>query len=127
MVTPRRHPAAHLTLSISSFFPALSHVCLYYRPALRRGFHRGAPPSNGFLTHSLVAEGGGAARGGCTGCVDSGVMGREGGEGGCILASDTEALSLFFPSFLWFYGLLTGSRLSSGYERGSLADLLQRF
>lgn len=33
----------------------------------------------------------------------------------------------FSPSFLWFYGLLTGSRLSSGYERGSLADLLQRF
>lgn len=33
----------------------------------------------------------------------------------------------FFPPFLWFYGLLTGSRLSSGDERGSLADLLQRF
>lgn len=33
----------------------------------------------------------------------------------------------FPPSFLWFYGLLTGSRLSSGYKRGSLADLLQRF
>lgn len=35
--------------------------------------------------------------GGCTGCVDSGGMGREGGEGGCVLASSTEALSLFLP------------------------------
>lgn len=72
--------------------------------------------------------------GGCPGwvCVDSGSMGRDEGEGGCILASAT---TIFFfplpppqtPSFLWFYGLLTGSRLSSGYERRSLADLLQRF
>lgn len=33
--------------------------------------------------------------------------------------------SFFSLSFLWFYGLLTGSRLSSGYERRSLADFCQ--
>ncbi len=83
----------------------------------------GVPRGQMALTHLSPRKGGGAAQGGCTGCVDSGGMGREGGEGGCILAWNSEALSLFSPSFLWFYGLLTGSRLSSGYER-SVAEIL---
>lgn len=74
--------------------PAL-FVCLYYyyHPALQHGYRRGAPQSNGFLTHLSGAKGGGTARGGWTGCVDSGGTGREGG----FLASDPEALLLFFP------------------------------
>lgn len=53
--------------------------------------------------------------------------GERGREEWLYFGIDTEVFSLFSPSFLWFYGLLTSSRLSSGHERRSLADLLQRF
>lgn len=69
-------------------------------------------PTKGFLTQLLRVE---ALCGRMPGvCVDSGSMGRDEGEGGCILASDTKIPPT--PSFLWFYGLLTGSRLSSGLQ-----------
>lgn len=78
---------------------------------------------------SCLGGGGSTAQGGCPGCVESRGTGRDGGEGGCILASDTKVFFTPSPtsSFLWFYGLLTGSRLSSGYERRSPADPLQGF
>lgn len=41
-----------------------------------------------------------------------------GGHSSWILALNTKVLLLFSLFLLWFYGLLTGSRLSSGYERG---------
>lgn len=57
MVTPRWHHAAHLPIQTCPCLPAL-FVCLYHHPVLQHGYHRGARPSNGFLTQLSLTEGG---------------------------------------------------------------------
>lgn len=102
-------------------------VSLHNTHKLQSRNHSGAPPSNGFLTHSPVAAvralHGEDALGGWT--VEA--WGERAGRVVAFWHGIPRPFLLFFPSFLWFYGLLTGSRLSSDYERESLADLFQRF
>lgn len=89
----------------------------------------GAPPLNGFLTHLSIGWGR------CTGrmhwvCGQWSHGERRRGGWLCFGIEHRGPFSFFPPSFLWFYGLLTGSRLSSGYERGisgrSVAEILTR-
>lgn len=105
MVTPRWHHAAHLPIQTCPCLPAL-FVCLYHHPVLQHGYHRGARPSNGFLTQLSLTEGGGSAQGGCPGCVDSGGMGREGGKSGCILALILRSFHFFPPPSCGFMAYL---------------------
>ena len=124
MVTPRWHPTAHLTIWIFLLCSSASITTTTLHSSMATA---GVP-------HSQMAS--------WPICLEPrvGALHREDALGVWTVEARGEReervvfwhrilrpFYFFSPSFLWFYGLLTGSRLSSGYERGSLADLLQRF
>lgn len=86
-------------------------------------------PSNGFLTHLSVAEGGSAALGGCTGRVDTGGIGRGREQGTIALFWQRipRPFCFFSSPSCGFMAYLLVADFHLAMRGGSLADLLQRF
>lgn len=124
MVTPRQHYATSLPIRTCPRLPALS-LCPYHHPELQHGYHRGGLAVKRLPDPDVCSRGWGHCTGRLPWVCGQGRHGERGRWG--WLYFGIGLFLFFFLSFLWFYGLLTGSRLSSCYERRSLADLLQRF
>lgn len=121
MVTPRWHPTAHLTIWIFLLCSSASITTT----TLHSSMATAGVPHSQMASWPICLE---PRVGALHGEDELGVWTVEArGEREVFWHRILRPFYFFSPSFLWFYGLLTGSRLSSGYERGSLADLLQRF